>query len=102
VSHITLKSIANNPEIDTIHARWQKKMEPIRTKLNGLLKKSWEEWEIPREVDKEWPKEAKKLHQEWWELRKNRQEEIDKSIAHNAGQETLYDRPYEDKKRIID
>ncbi|OEU72394.1 MAG: DNA methylase [Desulfuromonadales bacterium C00003107] len=100
VSHITLKSIANNPEIDTIHARWQKKTEPIRTKLNGLLKKSWEEWEIPREVDKEWPKEAKKLHQEWWELRKNRQEETDKSIARDADQETLYDQPYEDRKRI--
>ena len=100
VSHITLKAIANNPEIDTIHARWQKKMEPIRTKLNGLLKKSLKEWEIPREVDKAWPKEAKKLHQEWWELRKNRQEEIDKSIARDADQEILYDQPYEDRKRI--
>ncbi|MDL1959596.1 MAG: site-specific DNA-methyltransferase, partial [Deltaproteobacteria bacterium] len=100
VPHITLKAIANNPEIDAIHAKWQEKMEPIRVKLNGLLKKSYEEWEIPREVDKEWPKEAKKLHQEWWELRKNRQEEIDNCIARNADSETLYDQPYEDKKRI--
>ncbi|MBE9570503.1 MAG: site-specific DNA-methyltransferase, partial [Proteobacteria bacterium] len=100
VPHVTLKAIANNLEIDTIHAKWQEKMEPIRAKLNGLLKKSYEEWEIPREVDKEWPKEAKKLHQEWWELRKNRQEEIDKSIARDADLEILYDQPYEDKKRI--
>jgi len=100
VPHITLKAIANNPEIDTIHAKWQEKMEPIRAKLNILLKKSWKEWGIPREAEKAWPKEAGKLHKEWWDLRKNRQEEIDRSIAHNADSETLYDQPYEDRKRI--
>ena len=100
VSHITLKSIANNPEIDTIHANWQEKMEPIRLKLNSLLKKPWEEWEIPREAEQSWPKDAKTFHQEWWELRKNCQEEIDISIARNADDEILYDQPYEDKKRI--
>ncbi len=100
VPHITLKSIANNPEIDTIHARWQEKMEPIRAKLNKSLKTSWEEWEIPREAGEKWPKEAVKLHQEWWDLRRKRQEEIDRSIARNADQEVLYDQPYEDKKRI--
>ncbi len=100
VPHITLKAIANNPEIDTLHAKWQEKMEPIRAKLNILLKKSWEEWEIPREAEKAWPKEAENLHKEWWDLRKNRQEEIDKSIARDADQEILYDQPYEDRKRI--
>jgi adenine-specific DNA-methyltransferase len=39
VPHVTLKSIANNEEIDAIHARWQEKLEPIRTKLNGVLEK---------------------------------------------------------------
>jgi adenine-specific DNA-methyltransferase len=100
VPHITLKAIANNLEIDTIHAKWQEKLEPTRGKLNGLLKKSWEEWEIPREAEKTWPKEVEKLHKEWWDLRKNLQEEIDRSIARNADQEILYDQPYEDKKRI--
>ena len=33
VPHIMLKSIANNPEIDDVHARWQEKLEPIRKKL---------------------------------------------------------------------
>ena len=98
--HITLKSIANNPEIDAIHARWQEKMEPIRAKLNKALNTSWEEWEVPREAEDKWPKEAVKLHQEWWDLRKKRQEETDRSIARNADQEILYDQPYEDKKRI--
>ncbi len=100
VPHITLKAIANNSEIDTIHAKWQKKLETVRIKLNGLLKKTWKEWEIPRETDKAWPKEAGKLHKEWWSLRKKSQEETDKSISRNADQETLFDQPYEDKKRI--
>ncbi|WP_164927078.1 DUF559 domain-containing protein [Chlorobaculum tepidum] len=37
VPHVTLKSIANNPEIDGIYARWQAKLEPIRAQLNALL-----------------------------------------------------------------
>jgi len=100
VPHIMLKVIAHNTEIDTIHDRWQKKLEPKRKKLNIRLKKPWEEWEIPREADETWPEEAKKLHQEWWDHRKKRQEEIDKSISRNGDQEVLYDLPYENKKRI--
>jgi adenine-specific DNA-methyltransferase len=35
VPHITLKSIANNAEIDTIWAGYQEKMEPLRAALNA-------------------------------------------------------------------
>src|SRR5262249_28189402 len=35
VSHITLKSIANNAEIDVIWENWQKKLEPLRERLNA-------------------------------------------------------------------
>jgi len=69
VPHVTLKAIANNPEIDTIHAKWQQQLEPIRTQLNQLLKKSWEEWEIPREPQEKWSQQAKDLLTQWWELR---------------------------------
>jgi len=100
VPHITLKSIANNPEIDTIHERWQKKLEPIRAKLNTLLTQKWEEWEVPREPVDEWPEEAKALLKEWWEDRIARQKEMDAAIARGGEQEILYDKPYEDKKRI--
>ena len=51
VPHITLKSIANNAEIDVIWEKWQATLEPLREKLNAALKKQWEEWEIPREAD---------------------------------------------------
>ncbi len=51
VPHITLRDIANNEEIDEIHARWQEKFEPIRAELNKQLDQSSEEWEVPRELD---------------------------------------------------
>ena len=100
VPHITLKSIANNAEIDVIWEKWQAKLEPLREKLNAALKKTWQEWEIPREADAKWSDAAKKLHADWWEARIARQKEIDASIAAKAEFEYLYDKPYEDKKKF--
>ena len=100
VPHITLKSIANNAEIDVIWDQWQAKLEPLREKLNAALKKTWQEWEIPREADAKWPDAAKKLHADWWQARIARQQEIDKSIAAKAEFEYLYDKPYDDKKKV--
>ena len=100
VPHITLKSIANNTEIDVIWDQWQAKLEPLREKLNTALKKAWQEWEIPREVDAKWPVAAKKLHADWWQARIARQREIDKSVAAKAEFEFLYDKPYDDKKKV--
>jgi adenine-specific DNA-methyltransferase len=37
VPHITLKSIANNAEIDVIWERWQEALEPSRSGLNAAL-----------------------------------------------------------------
>jgi adenine-specific DNA-methyltransferase len=100
VPHITLKSIANNAEIDVIWDQWQTKLEPLRESLNVALKKTWQEWEIPREADAKWPDAAKKLHADWRQARVARQEEIDKSIAAKAEFEFLYDKPYDDKKKV--
>jgi adenine-specific DNA-methyltransferase len=154
VSHITLKSIANNAEIDVIWEKWQNKLEPLREALNKVMKKSWQEWEIPREAEDPWdtrtqelfyalkteqargenrngmkitewlqginrnlkrnytvknlpehpadpwPNAPTKLHAEWWEARIARQKEIDASIADKAEFEYLYDKPYEDKRRV--
>ena len=58
VPHITLKSIANNAEIDVIWERWQGTLEPLRAELNGALGRTWEEWEIPREAGDPWPETA--------------------------------------------
>jgi len=175
VPHITLKSIANNAEIDEIWERWQETLEPLREALNQELEQAWEEWEIPRHpvwpwsdkaakahgtalaaktelaaemeaaqgmgggfagdlgavrrkyaekagtalstIEAEtgerftletlpdvpgdpWPEEAADLHRQWWEARRARQAEIDASIARNADVEFLYDRPYEDKRKV--
>ncbi len=109
VPHVTIGAIANNEEMDEIHARWQDKLEPIRAKLNKLLKTKWEEWEVPRVPDdaQGWQAlgikptdEAAKLLKEWWEHRQARQKEIDASIARHSDVEILYDRPYEDRKTV--
>jgi adenine-specific DNA-methyltransferase len=100
VPHITLKAIADNTEIDVIYVKWQAKLDPLREKLNKGLMKSWEEWEIPRDADAKWSAAVRKLHEEWWTARIARQTEIDASIAAKAEFEYLYDKPYEDKKRV--
>jgi adenine-specific DNA-methyltransferase len=127
VPHITLKSIANNAEIDVIWEKWQETLEPLRARLNAALGRAaphpgplpasgeregpakregegqhapWEEWEIPREPGSGWPEEAVKLHAEWWAARIARQKEIDASIAAKAEFEYLYDRPYPDNSRV--
>lgn len=100
VPHIKLKSIANNAEIDVIWDRWQLTLEPLREKLNVALKQAWREWEIPSEVDAKWPDSAKKHHSDWWAARIARQQEIDKSIAAKADSEYLYDKPYDDKRKV--
>jgi len=100
VPHVTLKSIANNAEIDVIWEKFQETLEPLRTQLNQALGKSFEEWEIPRDADPKWPDAAKKLHADWWKQRIARQQEIDASIAAKADYEYLYDKPYDDKKKV--
>ncbi|MFZ3116486.1 MAG: hypothetical protein WA121_12960, partial [Syntrophales bacterium] len=120
VPHITLKSIANNTEIDVIWDKYQETLEPLRAKLNQSLGTNWAEWQIPRDLSaaipakagiqktgQDWPpasagvtKEAEKLHAEWWKQRIARQKEIDASIDAKAEFEFLYDKPYDDKKKV--
>lgn len=100
VPHITLKSIANNVEIDVIHAQYQTQLEPLRAQLNELLRQSWEEWDIPRHANDDWSRDTQETLAKWWELRQKRQAEIDAAIARNADTETLFDQPFEDNKKI--
>jgi adenine-specific DNA-methyltransferase len=62
---------------------------------NGFM-----EWEIPRESPEGWPAAAREALKAFWEARIARQSEIDKSIAAKAEFEYLYDKPFEDKKRV--
>ena len=103
VPHIMLKSIANNAEIDVIWEASQEKLEPLREKLNKAVGEKWEEWEIPRDLSNISVDSCPlvvQLHKECWEQRIARQKEIDASIAAKADYEFLYDKPYEDKKKV--
>ena len=100
VPHVTLKSIANNAEIDVIWEKFQEQLELLRRKLNSALGKSWEEWEIPRDADNAWKEDVRRIHAAWWEKRIVRQKEIDASIADKADYEYLYDKPFEDNKKV--
>ena len=102
VPHITLKSIANNAEIDVIWEKHEEILAPLRDQLsvaNGQTK-TLEEWEIPRKFPKEWTDAARPLHEAFWTARVARQREIDASIATKADYEYLYDKPYDDKKKV--
>ncbi len=100
VPHITLKSIANNAEIDVIWEKWQATLEPLREEMNAELSEQWHEWEIPTNDVDAWSARANELHEKWWEARIARQREIDASIAAKAEFEYLYDKPYEDKRKV--
>ena len=100
VPHITLKSIANNAEIDVIWEKYQLTLEPLRQSLNTALKQQWEEWQVPRYWTDVWTKDAHETYADWWQTRIARQKEIDASIAAKAEYEYLYDKPYEDKSKV--
>jgi len=118
VPHITLKSIANNAEIDVIWAGFEEDLAPLRAELTGKLPSGWlaklrkaskytvkvpddiQEWEVPLDVPAEWLAAAAQLHERFWQLRIARQQEIDASIAAKADHEFLYDKPYEDRRIV--
>ena len=100
VPHITLKSIANNAEIDVIWDEYQEILEPLHERLNKALSRRWQPWEVPMVAKKTWPDAAKKAHLAWLKARLERQERIDASIANNAGFEYLFDQPYQDRSKV--
>ena len=122
VPHITLKSIANNPDIDTIYeakhpaiatalaalnatltaappfrpAQGARKGKPVTfTKGEGL-----EEWEVPFDLPDDWPAAAAEPFAAFHAARQAMQAAMDNSIKAHADQETLYDKPELDKTRL--
>jgi adenine-specific DNA-methyltransferase len=97
---ISLKAIAYNTEIDTICEKFQPERTRLLLQLDGLFSKSWEEWDVPHVPDENWTQTEKKIHADWMRHCISRQKEIDASIAAKADHEYLYDKPYEDKKKV--
>ena len=163
VPHVTLKSIANNAEIDVIWDKWQPAIREVLDRLDSLtaslknradkfsaadqsvikgLPERYEEWMVPRESPlppDETGRNALTTYRahlaagangtstsrpsddetepggimearvqdyfamaiaKFWDRRIRRQREIDASIAARAESEFLYDKPYEDKRKV--
>ena len=100
VPHVTLKSIANNPEIDEIHERMHPAIDAALADLNKATKQEMKEWEVPFDPPDDWPAAARKPFDEFHKARQAMQKAMDDSIAAHADQETLYDQPEVDKTKL--
>lgn len=124
VPHITLKSIANNPEIDTIYDEDHPKIAAALADLNAALTaappgplkptqgvrkgqpvkfadgETLHEWEVPFTWPEDWPTAARSAFDTFHKARQAMQRRMDQSIADHAQQETLYDKPQHDKTRL--
>jgi adenine-specific DNA-methyltransferase len=124
VPHITLKSIANNPDIDTIYGEDHPKIEATLADLNAALtaapptpfkplqgvRKGQEvtfaqgealhEWEVPFDWPENWPEAARAAFDAFHAARQHMQKRMDQSIADHADQETLYDKPRKDPNKL--
>lgn len=124
VPHITLKSIANNPDIDTIYDEDHPKIAAALAELNAALTASLpkplkpvqgvrkgkpvdfakgdtlHEWEVPFDWPEDWPESARAPFDAFHANRQAMQRRMDQSIADHAEQETLYDKPRIDKSKL--
>ncbi len=124
VPHITLKSIANNPDIDTIYDEDHPKIVAALVDLNAALTaappgplepsqgvrkgepvrfedgETLHEWEVPFAWPEDWPAAARSAFDAFHKARQAMQRRMDQSIADHAQQETLYDKPHIDKTRL--
>lgn len=104
VPHVTLKSIANNPDIDTIHERMHPAIERALADLNAFLLPTMaaplREWEVPFDFAVDWPETAKPAFDAFHAARQAMQQQMDASIAAHADQEVLYDQPSIAKNRL--
>ena len=99
--NITSGSIANNAEIDVIWEKWQAKLEQLReargTKHSTHRLKSGRFRVKPklngRKRRRDSTPSGRRLD---WDVKR----EMDKSIAAKAEFEYLYDKPYDDKKKV--
>jgi adenine-specific DNA-methyltransferase len=113
VPHVTLKSIANNPEIDEIYERMHPAIEATLAELNKVLVGAplvgaqgqaqglpLQEWTVPFDFPSDWPEAARIPFDAFHRARQAMQTQMDRSIAAHADQEILYDQPQPDKKKL--
>ncbi len=100
VPHVTLKSIANNPEIDEIYERMHPEIEAALSALNQATFHNMQEWEVPFDFSPVWKEAARAPFDAFHAARQSMQKQMDASIAAHADQETLYDQPQKAKNKL--
>lgn len=100
VPHVTLKSIANNSEIDAIYDCMHPATEAALADLNKAIKQQLQEWEVPFDFPDDWPASGQKAFEVFHSARQAMQKKMDDSIAAHAGQEVLYDQPTISKNKL--
>ena len=99
VPHITLKSIANNTEIDVIDEKYRGQITALLAKINSLSEKKYNEWNVPHEPVQN-NEILKGLINSWWVIKTKRQAEINQSISLNSEYENLFDKPFVDRNIV--
>ena len=74
VPHVTLKAIANNEEIDSIHAEFSPQIEKALGAVNESVKETWQEWEVPCAAEDLWSENNQAL---FYTLRSEMEKEAD-------------------------
>jgi adenine-specific DNA-methyltransferase len=97
--HITLKSIANNAEIDLIWDKFGSILEPLRQQLNQVAEVNWSEWEIPNTPVYPWAVKLAKLHTKIRDVLEER-EELASSFDRGADEVDETDVQKHDKKIV--
>jgi adenine-specific DNA-methyltransferase len=87
-------------ELDRREKADRTKIQLYLSVINANLKRGYTVESLPARPADAWPQDAADVHAAWWAERIARQQEIDASIAAKAESEYLYDKPYEDKKKI--
>ncbi len=107
VPHVTLKSIANNPEIDEIYGQMHPAVERALDEINQTLTptplptgEGLKEWEVPFDFPEDWLDAARAPFDAFHAARQARQKKMDESIAAHADQEILYDKPQVAKNKL--
>lgn len=100
IPQITTGPVSSNLEIEVIYNKWKPRVIDSLAQLNKSLKKKWNEWEVPYEIDETWTKEQNQLFLNFRDILKDRQGEIENSIRSNVEFEYLYDKPIIDKSRV--
>jgi len=126
VPHVTLKSIANNPEIDVIYERMHPAIDAALADLNralaghppeetflvtegvrkgekltlGVDDTALLEWEVPFDLPATWSDATRPAFEAFHAARQAMQRQMDASIAAHADQETLYDQPAIAKSKL--